>query len=153
MEVMAPASDAPVWLVPAILIGFPVVFVGFWSLISALLAVVSGYRSLLGFRLDGTELEAATPLPTPLYAMIGIVSYRGGILSLAASSLGLTLRVSRLFPFHPPIRVPWARIQEAESGGFLGRLAGVALLLDGRVRLRLPETTLTAIRDARARWE
>jgi hypothetical protein len=61
------------------------------------------------------------------------------------------LRVPRVFLFHPPIRVPWERIRETDAGGFFGRRAAGALLLDGRVRLRVPLEVFAAIREAQAR--
>jgi len=69
----------------------------------------------------------------------------------ARRCIGLTLRVPRIFPFHQPIRVPWDRIQETDGGGLLGRLGSGSMLLDGRVRLRVPAETLAAIREARVR--
>lgn len=136
---MASTSD-PVWLVPLILLGFPFAFLGMWSFVCALLAVVSGYRALREHRIDRAAADEGEKLPTPWFSMIGWVSYRG-ILSFRASPAGLTLRVLRIFPFHPPIRVPWERIQEA----------GSSMLLDDRVRLRVPPAVFAAIRDAKAR--
>src|SRR6187549_27662 len=109
---MEPTSAAPGWLVPAILLGFPIVFLGIWSFVCAILATVSGYRSLADFRIERAAADEGEELPTPWYAMIGLASYRGRILTLRSSRAGLTLLVLRIFPFHPPIRVPWDRIQE-----------------------------------------
>lgn len=146
---MESTSDG--WLVASILLGFPIVFLGIWSFVCAILATASGYRSLAEFRIERAAADEGETLPTPWYAMIGWVSYRGGILTFRSSRDGLTLRVLRIFPFHQPIRVPWDRIQEADGGGLLGRFGSGLMLLDGRVRLRVPEATLTAIREAHAR--
>ncbi len=136
---MESTSDG--WLVASLLLGFPIAFLGIWSFVCAILAAGSGYRSLAEFRIERAAADEGEELPTPWYAMIGWVSYRGGILTLRSSRGGLTLRVLRVFPFHPPIRVPWDRIRED---------GGRSILLDGRVRLRVPEETLTAIREAQA---
>ncbi|HEX5720410.1 MAG TPA: hypothetical protein VF179_29920 [Thermoanaerobaculia bacterium] len=126
----------------SLVLGFPIAFLGIWSFVCAILAIVSGYRSLAEFRIERAVADEGEELPTPWYAMIGWGSYRGGILTLRSSHDGLTLRIPRIFPFHPPIRVPWDRIRED---------GGRSILLDGRVRLRVPEETLTAIRQAQAR--
>jgi len=139
---MAPTSEGSGWLIVWIVLGFPVVFVGIWSFVCAIIAVGSGYRSLVKFRVESATADQGEALPTPWYAMIGWASYRGGVLTLRSSHDGLTLRVLRIFPFHPPIRVPWERIREVASG---------SMLLDDRVRLRVPEKTFDAIREARER--
>lgn len=137
---MESTSDG--WLVASILVGFPIAFLAIWSFVCAIIATASGYRSLADFRIERAAADEGEMLPTPWYAMIGWASYRGGVLTLRSSHSGLTLRVLRIFPFHPPIRVPWDRVRE--DGG--------SILLDGRVRLRAPEETLTAIREAQARY-
>ncbi len=144
---MEPASPSQTVLVVAICIAFPIVFGAFWSLICGLLAVVSGYRPLLDFRIERSELDRDVLLPTPWFAMIGGASYRGGVLSLGASEAGLTLRVMRLFPFHPPIRVPWSKVQPTTAGAILGRFGAEAFLLDGRVKLRVPKNVADAIKE------
>jgi hypothetical protein len=136
---MASTSD-PVWLVPLILLGFPFAFMGIWSFVCALLAVGSGYLSLREHRIDRAAADEGETLPSPWFAMIGWVSYRR-VLSFRAGPSGLTLRIPRIFPFHPPIRVPWERIQED----------GNSMLLDGRVRLRVPTAVFAAVHDAKAR--
>ena len=139
---MEPTSEGSGWLIAAIVLEFPVVFVGTWSFVCAIIAVGSGYRSLGKFRVERAAADQGEALPTPLYARIGLARYRGGVLTLRSSRDGLTLHVLRIFPFHPPIRVPWERIQEVASG---------SMLLDDRVRLRVPEETFDAIREARER--
>ncbi len=148
---MASTSDQ-LWLTAAILAGFPFVFAAVWSFVCAILATASGYRSLAAFRIDRAAADEGEMLPAPWYAMIGWVSYRGRILNLRATPGGLTVRILRVFLFHPPIRVPWARIQETDGRGILGRLGAGSILLDDRVRLVVPEGTFAAIRSARARY-
>ena len=107
-----------------------------------LIATLGGYRSLAAkFLIDDTVFSGMDELPTPLYAMIGMSSYRGGLLALRADRTGLALRVSKLFPFHPPIRIPWSHVGRAES----------SVVLDGRVTLRAPGEAMEAIENARAR--
>ncbi len=131
------------WLIPFIVVAFAVSFSAIWCFVCILLATVSGYRSLAAqFLIDDQAFGAMEPLPTPLYAMIGMSSYRGGLLALRADRTGLALRVSKLFPFHPPIRIPWARVGRAEG----------SVLLDGRVTLRAPGDAMAAIENARARY-
>lgn len=150
MEPTAP-TPAPPWLIPLVILGFPVVFAGIWSLVCFIMAVVSGYRSLARFRVDLREAEVGEALPTPLWAMLGLASYRGGILRLRASRAGFTLHVSRLFPFHGTLRVPWEHVEfEPELARMFRGVAGT-VVLDGRVRLRLPTETFAAVRDAHGR--
>jgi hypothetical protein len=149
---MASTSDLPIWFVPLFVLGFPLAFLGIWSFVCAIVAAVSGYRSLAQFRIDRAEADEGERLPAPRYAMIGVSSYRGGALSFRASRGGLTLRILRIFLFHPPIRVPWERISEADGGALLGKRFSGSFLLDGRVPLRLPAEAFAAIRDAKARY-
>lgn len=146
---MASPTELTLVLVVALGIGIPVGFVTIWSLVCALIARVSGYRSLAEFRLDPAAAEEGEALPSPDLATIGPARYRGRILKLRAGPGGLTLRVPRIFVFHPPVRLPWERIREDPTGH---RIQGHAMLLDERVRLGLPEETFDAIRQARTRF-
>lgn len=142
------------YLVPLIVLVFPFAFVAMWLLVSAILAAVSNYRSLLpGFRIDDASARSARALPTPWYAMIGLVSYRGGIVGLGADDLGLVVRVSKLFPFHPAVRIPWNRVTvgTTSGSGFVRRFLGTSIELDARVTLRVPADVAKAIDDERAR--
>ncbi|HXU30228.1 MAG TPA: hypothetical protein VN851_06605 [Thermoanaerobaculia bacterium] len=141
-------SESTVWLIAALLLGIPIGFAAIWTSVCALIAAVSGYRSLAKFRIDPTTASEGEKLPTPPVAWIGVSRYRGGILKLHASPGGLALRILRIFLFHPPIRVPWERIREdAEPGN-----SGPAVWLDDRVRLHVSPETFTAIRDAKTRY-
>ena len=145
---MENTADFPIWLVPVIVLGFPLVFAGFWSAICALLARVSGYRSLNRFAIDAAEAKQGELIAKPVFARIGFVSYRGGILSLRSSRNGLILHVMPLFPFHQPVLVPWQLVHEGESGG-TGRFALGTFMLDNRVRLRVPSGAFTALQAAK----
>ncbi len=133
------------WLIPVL--AFAVMGPAIWCFVCAILATASGYRTLSAFRVDRAAADEGEELPTAWWAMIGLVSYRGGLLTLRASPAGLSLRIPRIFPFHKPIRVPWERIQDGGPGA---RVVS-SVLLDGRVRLRVPETTHAAILDAKER--
>jgi hypothetical protein len=145
-------EQAPAWLPLLIIVAFPIFFVGVWSAVCVLLAFVSGYRSLLP-RFADAEAGLAQALPSGYFVQVGLVSYRGGLLSFDATPRGLGLQVSRFFPFHPPVRVTWDRIALEEQGSFgtLSRFVGRTLVLDGRVRMRIPEETAAAIEAYRAR--
>lgn len=97
-------------LVLAIVLGFPIFFGGLWCGICGLLAVVSGYRGLADRFTEPRDATEGQRLPSPFYVRIGFVSYRGHAVQLDARDAGLGIRVSRLFPFHPPLRIPWSRI-------------------------------------------
>ncbi len=136
-------ADAQLWLIPFIVVAFTIMFTSIWCFVCILLATVSGYRSLVAkYLIDDQVFAGMEALPTPLYAMIGVTSYRGGLLAIRADRTGLALRVSKFFPFHPPIRIPWSQVGRAES----------SVVLDGRVTLRAPGDALAAIEHARARF-
>jgi hypothetical protein len=151
MDPQAP-SDPPAWLVPLILVAFPVVFVGIWSLVSLLLSAASGFRRLSAYRVDPAAADTGDELPLALWAMIGFTSYRGGIVELRAGRAGLTVAVSRLFPFHGAVCVPWQRVELPGEPTRSFRGLGGTVMLDAQVRLRLPTETWQAVRGARARW-
>ena len=146
---MASPTELSLVLVVALGIGIPVGFVTIWSFVCAIIARGSGYRSLAQFRIDSAAAEVGEALPSPYFATMGPSRYRGRILRLRAGPGGLTLRIPRIFVFHPPIRMPWERIREDPAGH---RILGHALLLGERVRLGLPKETFEAIRKARARF-
>lgn len=121
-------------LTAAIVIAAPLVFVSFWMGVCWLLALVGGWRSLASrYRVD------SEPRPTTrsTSGMVGLVSYNG-VLELAASGLGLDLRVMKLFRAgHPPLRIPWTDIAvEGERAGLFG--SQTKLRLGGSTTLRVP---------------
>lgn len=150
-----PPNDPQLWLIPFIVVAFAVMFPAMWCFVCFIIASVSGYRSLAAqFRIDESVFTGMEQLPTPLYAMLGMSSYKGGTLALRADGAGLALRVSKLFPFHPPMRIPWDRVGRADAtpSGFGARLMGGGVLLDGRTTLRAPGDVIAAIENARARY-
>lgn len=135
------SSQPPVGLLIGILVGFPVVFVAFWSLVCLLLGLVSGWQGL------GGRFSTQAPEPgftvTARHAGLGLVGY-GFTLQLGAAADGLDLRLVPLFrPGHPPLRVPWDQVREE----------GAAFSLVGRaVKLRLGEAG-PVLRVSADAWE
>lgn len=109
-------QPSPPWfLLPAILVGFPVFFVGMWTFVCALIAATAGwgamaarYRAPPGFQGAG--------LPSGWANRVGVARYRG-VMSFEAAPEGLVVRVSRFFPFHPALLVPWRAISLTRGGG------------------------------------
>ena len=125
-----------------------------WSFVCFLLATVSGYRSLAAeFRIEDGAFDGMEPVASPFYAMLGVSSYRGGTMSLRADRIGLGIRVWRLFPFHPAIRIPWDRVGRAEGvqSSWRNRFLGGVMVLNGRSTFRTSEDTMASIEAARSR--
>jgi hypothetical protein len=119
-------------------------FVGLWIAISHMLAALGGYRSLLPYRT--TDARTGEPLPTPAVLRFGPASYKSGIVTFTASPEGLGIRVHRIFPGHPDLRIPWDRVEPGAPA-----LRGVAVVLDGRVKLVASRSFSDAVADARSR--
>lgn len=153
---MSPApNEPPVWLLPFILLAFPLVFGAIWSFVCFVSATLSGYRALASeFEIEQQLYDGMEALDTPFYVMLGMSSYRGGTMSLRADRIGLALRVWKLFPFHPPVRIPWERVGRSEvgPGTLMTRFLGGSVVLDGRTTLRASEATIGSIEAARSRY-
>ena len=120
---------------------FPVFFILFWILITALLGVFSGWFKLQA-RFPSDDETPLLRLPMRSGSMYGINF--NGILTFEACTSGLRLRLWRIFgPFQRPFQVPWNQI-EAEP---------VSRFFEPKIRLRLgrPEAGRLTI-DLRA-WE
>lgn len=132
--VAAAAELGPLTLV-LIALSFPIIFVSFWSFVCLILSVLGGWSGLAR-RFTTTHAQPARA-SSPLGAMLGLVSYRGGVLEVGFAPDGLDLRVMRLFrPGHPPLRIPWEQVVvEGESKTFLG--SWVRLRLGGGPVLRI----------------
>lgn len=125
----------PWWQVVLIVCAAPVAIAAGFLVVLHLLAAVSGWRALAArHRAERTEGEGVTPG----WASVGIVSYRGGLLTLVPSKHHLGLRVSVLSWGHPPLQIPWAAVQERSRSRW--PLVGEVLTfdLDGTTTLRLP---------------
>lgn len=123
--------------VAILVLGVPVVFVGFWVGICVLLGLVGGWSRLAGrYRCAADEPADAASGQT---AMLGLVSYRS-VLSVGVADDGLDLRVMALFrPGHPPLRIPWSAITVEAAGWSLLMFGQVTTLRlgEGGPRLRL----------------
>jgi len=135
--------EPPWYLLPAILVGFPVVFITIWSFVCAIIAATAGWGAMAarypahpGFR--GAEL------PSGHANRIGIASYRG-VLSFEAAPEGLVVRVMRLFPFHPTLLVPWRALRLTRSPGLFS--AGT-MVVDGGSTFTLNSDAFNAIERA-----
>jgi hypothetical protein len=129
------SSPTQILLIVAIVLAAPMVFVGFWMGVCWLLALMGGWRGLAArYRVDSEP----RPSTQRVSGMLGLVSYNG-VLELAASKMGLDLRVMMLFRAgHPPLRIPWADIRvEGESSGLFGSQTKVRLGPSGPT-LRVP---------------
>lgn len=114
---MAASSDLPLWAIPIVMLAFPVACLGIWGLVCAILSSVSGYRSLSPFAISAAEARMGKPLQRVIFAKIGAIAYRGGVLSVRPANDGLTIRVSPFFPFHQAIRLPWDRVRMTDRAG------------------------------------
>lgn len=127
-------QSAPWYLVPAIVVGFVVLFTTLWSGVSGLLALTSGWRSMAERYAAPVGLQVA-PLASGHAVRLGVASYRG-VMSFEATPQGLIVRVMRLFPFHPTLLLPWDALSLARVSGFftVGTLAvrnGATFALNG----------------------
>jgi hypothetical protein len=109
-------QSAPWYLVPAIVVGFVVMFTTIWSGVSGLLALMSGWRSMAE-RYAAPEGLHGAPLASGHAVRLGVSRYRG-VMSFEAAPQGLIVRVMRLFPFHPTLLIPWDALSLARVSGF-----------------------------------
>ena len=137
-------SGSSPWILTAgILIAFPVLFVGIWSFVCVLLATMSGWSGLAA-RFKAPPDLRGTPLPSGWASRVGFVSYRG-TLSFEATPEGLIARVMRLFPFHPPLLLPWRALSLTRGGGFF--TAGT-LTVEGGATFSLNEEAFQSVERA-----
>lgn len=137
-------SDAPgQGLIVAILVvAFPIMFVGIWSFVCVILAAVSGWRAMRE-RYGAPAGLIGAPLASGFSAMVGVASYRG-VLRFEATPQGLIARVMKLFPFHPPLLIPWNALRLTRGGTFF---AGTMEVLNGAT-FRLNSDALASIEAA-----
>jgi hypothetical protein len=116
----------PAWLVPAIVLGFAVVFPLFWCLVVTLIGHVGDWARLA--RRFPAGPRPGNPAPERPFrhgvsGRIGLASYRH-VLSVGTSRDGLHLAVMPLFRCgHRPLFIPWSAVLERHP---------VRLLLGGR---------------------
>ncbi len=136
-------EPSPWFLTVGILVAFPVLFVGIWSFVCVLLATMSGWSGM-ATRFKAPPDLRGVPLPSGWASRIGFVSYRG-TLSFEATPQGLIARVMRLFPFHPPLLLPWRARALARGGGVF--TAGT-MTVEGGATFSLNETAFQSIERA-----
>lgn len=142
---METSSEPGALVVALIAIGFPILFVGIWSLVCVVLAAASGWRSMLG-AYRAPEGLRGVGLPSGFSCMVGGVSYRG-TMSFEATPQGLLARVMVLFPFHPPLLIPWNALRLSTTGGVF--FSGEMQVANGAT-FRLNSDALAAIGAAQA---
>lgn len=136
-------QSAPWYLVPAIVVGFAVFFTAMWSFVCVLIATLSGWRRMAARYPLPDGLQGAA-LPSGFAVRVGLASYRG-VLHFEAAPQGLVARVMRLFPFHPPLLLPWRAITLTRGGGFFS--AGTMKVADG-AEFSLNDEAFTSIERA-----
>src|SRR4051812_21977157 len=110
-------QDAVPWLiVGAILVLFPAGLVVMWTLVSVLLATVSGWRGLAA-RYPAAPLRRGTALAGGYANAVGGVAYRR-VLTFEETDDALLVRVLRIFPFHPDLAIPWSALRAVPSRDF-----------------------------------
>jgi hypothetical protein len=138
-------SEPPAYLWVIILVGFPIAFVGMWTFVCLIISSVSGWSGMAKHYPCPEGLQG-TSLSSGFANMVGVASYRG-VLSFEATPQGLIARVSRLFPLHPALLIPWGAVRLQRSGGFFH--AGEMQVAHGS-SFRLNNDALTSIEGALA---
>jgi hypothetical protein len=111
-------TETPPWLIPLIVTGFFAMFAAIWLLVCFLIALASGWRGMVG-RFSLPDATRGEPLASGRVNRVGMARFRG-VLSFEAHPDGLIARVLWLFPFHPPLLIPWSAIaMRAAPGVFL----------------------------------
>jgi hypothetical protein len=136
-------SQPPAYLWLIILVAFPVFFVGMWTFVCLIIASVSGWSGMAKHHRCPEGLQG-TALSSGWANMVGVASYRG-VLRFEASPQGLIARVSRLFPLHPALLLPWGALRLQRAGGIF--FAGEMQVANGAT-FRLNNDALTAIEQA-----
>lgn len=110
-------ENASFLLIPFIIIGFCIVFVGIWSFVCVLISLTGGWWRLAKYyRIDH---EPVGKWRNGFFAMLGIASYRG-TLNLKICAEGLYLKVNPLFKIaHPPLLIPWHDLRINSNGAML----------------------------------
>jgi hypothetical protein len=116
MPLFAAQTDAPPWLVPAIIIGFPLVFIPMWCGIVFTLSRVSGW-SAIAARFPGSLNPPGTSFDG-LTGTVGIISYRNA-LTVHFAPEGLHVMPWKIFRIgHAPVFIPWGEIHNARTRNF-----------------------------------
>ena len=136
-------SEPPAYLWVIIIVGFPIFFIGMWTFVCFIISMVSGWRGMAAHYRCPEGLQG-TSLSSGWANMVGVASYRG-VLRFEATSQGLIARVSRLFPLHPALLLPWGALRLQIGGGVFH--AGEMHVANGST-FRLNNDALTSIGQA-----
>ncbi len=136
-------SQPPAYLWLFIVVVFPVFFIGMWTFVCFIISMVSGWRGMAE-RYRCPEGLQGTALSSGWFVMVGVASYRN-VLRFEATPQGLIARVSRLFPLHPALLLPWSALRLQRTGGVFH--AGDMHVADG-ANFRLNDDAFTAIEHA-----
>ena len=110
---MTSPNEAPSWILPLILIGFPIVFAALWTFVCFILSIAGGWARL-------ADRFAASEPPTGQQftwqtGRVGMSNYNS-VLTIHTSPSGLHLAVMVLFRVgHKPLLIPWSEIHGAST--------------------------------------
>lgn len=138
-------SQPPAYVWAIIVVVFPIVFVGIWTFVCWIISSVSGWSGMATVYRCPEGLQG-TALSSGFANMVGVASYRG-VLRFEATSQGLIARVSRLFPLHPALLIPWGALRLQRGGRVFH--AGEMQVANGST-FRLNNDALTSIEQALA---
>jgi hypothetical protein len=142
---IAETMPFPWWGIPAIVVGFSIVFPLFWCAIVWTIGL--GWRA---YAAAYPETSPPSPEARRFTMQTGVIGGRyGNTLTIVITKSHLHLRPMILFSIgHPPIAIPWERIREVRPSGFLKGffLASATLMMpDGGERtIRLPNAVWEA---------
>lgn len=130
----------------------PLVFVGWWLFLCALLSFIGGWTIL------ATLFRSAAPFAGPLWKMqsaqMRFRTYYGNCLTIGANGEGLYLAAMPLFAFrHPALFIPWHEISVSRQQILFLRYVRFELGRDLNIPLRVREKLAEDIRQAAGqRW-
>jgi hypothetical protein len=106
------------YLIPLIILGFPIFFGGMWCFVCWLLANIGGWQRLAA-RFPAKSGPPAGKGYHFQSAQLGVASYRS-TLSLHCTDDGMHFVPMVLFRFaHPPLFIPWREMHNARAFRFL----------------------------------
>ena len=132
-------NDAPAWLLPAIILGFPIVFGTLWTVICIVLSAVGGWGRLAQ-RYAAQQPSTIGQQFSSQSGRVGVVNYNR-ILKICTSPAGLYLDVFIFFrPGHKPLLIPWSEIHNGSVAlSFFVEYVAVDVGSPEIARLRLPK--------------
>lgn len=105
-------------LIIAIVVAFPIFFIGMWSGVCYLIGAIGGWQSLA----RKYETAKDTPLDqkfTSEYGKFGVSNYKY-TLTVGFSKSGLFFANNPLFRIgHPPMLIPWSAVRIISDDGYM----------------------------------